>query len=478
MSESQHEQRLKKLAALRAAGVEPFGKAFPRKDTAASCRADYAEGKEVTVAGRIVGWREHGKTIFADLQDSSGKVQVYLRRDGLGEAGAALLPELDLGDILGVEGTLFTTRMGEVSVQARRLTLLAKALRPLPEKWHGLKDTEVRFRQRYLDLVVTPEAREAFRIRFQAIRAIRRFLDDRGFLEVETPMMQAAVGGAAARPFVTHHHALDIDLYLRIAPELYLKRILVGGWERIYELNRNFRNEGISTRHNPEFTMLEVYEAYADWRAMMALTRELVLAAAAASGRVRLPQGETEIDLSSPWAERTYYGALEEGTGIDFRALSAAAVLEEASRLGLAVTKETTREEALDSVFDKAVQPSLQIPTFIVNYPIELTPLARTLPGDPGLAARFELFIGGMEIANGYTELNDPLEQRERFEAQLRKGAGRGEVDEDFVLALEHGMPPAGGMGMGIDRLAMVLAGVTSVREVILFPHLRPKAEE
>ncbi len=478
MSETQHEQRLKKLAALRAAGVDPFGKSFPRKDTAASCRSEYREGKEVSVAGRIVGWREHGKSIFADLQDSSGKVQLYLRRDGLGEEGASLLPQLDLGDILGAAGTLFTTRMGEVSIQVKRLTILAKALRPLPEKWHGLKDTEVRFRQRYLDLVVTPEAREAFRVRFQAIRAIRKSLDEQGFLEVETPMMQAAVGGAAARPFVTHHHALDIDLYLRIAPELYLKRLLVGGWEKIYELNRNFRNEGISTRHNPEFTMLEVYEAFADWRTMMALTRSLVLAAAEAAGKVRLPQGEGEIDLAAPWAERTYYGSLEEGTGIDFRPLEARAVLEAAARLGVAVTKETTREQALDGVFDKAVQPSLQIPTFIINYPIELTPLARTLPSDSGLAARFELFIGGMELANGYTELNDPLEQRQRFEEQLKKGASRGEVDEDFVLALEHGMPPAGGMGMGIDRLAMILAGVTSVREVILFPHLRPKTDE
>ena len=478
MSESQREQRIKKIDALRERGVDPFGGRFPRRDTASSCHSAYQEGKEAVTAGRIVGWREHGKSIFADLQDSTGKIQLYLRRDTLGEEGGALLALLDLGDIVGAEGTLFTTKMGEVSVLVKRLTLLSKALRPLPEKWHGLKDTEVRFRQRYLDLVVTPETREVFQIRFQAIRALRRTLDDRGFLEVETPMMQAAVGGAAARPFVTHHHALDIDLYLRIAPELYLKRLLVGGWERIYELNRNFRNEGISTRHNPEFTMLEVYQAYADWRVMMELTRDLVLAAAEATEQVRLDRGEIGIDLSAPWAERTYFGALEEGTGIDFRRLSAAEVKEKAARCGVTVTPEMSREQAVDGVFDKAVQPALQIPTFIVDYPIELTPLARTKADDPGLAARFELFIGGMELANGYTELNDPLEQRERFAGQLKKGTSRGEVDEDFVLALEHGMPPAGGMGMGIDRLAMLLAGATSIREVILFPHLRPKTEE
>ncbi len=472
----QEEQRLKKLEKLEAAGVAPFGGKFPRRESAVECQEDFQEGKEVVVAGRLTALREHGKSVFADLRDSSGKVQLYLRREAENDPVFGLLKNLDLGDIVGVEGPLFKTRKGEISVIVKKLVLLSKALRPLPEKWHGLKDQEIRYRRRYLDLIVNESARRVFEIRFSAIRKIRRFLDQNGYLEVETPMMQIAVGGAAARPFITHHQALDVDLYLRVAPELYLKRLLVGGWEKVYELNRNFRNEGLSRRHNPEFTMLEVYRAYSDCRGMMDLTKELVIETASETlGSCRVVREEAEIDLENSWSEKTFFGALKEFTGTDFAGLDEAAARKEAEKLEVEVSPEMGLGQVLDQIMEKCVQPNLQDPTFITDYPLELSPLAKARADDPTLADRFELFIGGMELANGYSELNDPRQQRERFQRQLKDGTGKGEVDEDFVLALEHGMPPAGGMGLGIDRFVMLLAGVGSIREVILFPHLRPR---
>ena len=477
MSEEFKEQRLKKLERFRSAGVEPYGGRFLSSDTAVSCRGSFQAGRAVKVAGRIFTLREHGKSVFADLRDATGRIQLYFRRDRLGDKEGLILSHLDLGDIVGVGGELFHTKTGEVTVQVKELAVLAKALAPLPEKWHGLKDQEIRYRRRYLDLLVNEATRRVFMIRAQAVRAIRHFLDDRGFLEVETPMMQSAVGGAAARPFITHMNSLGIDLYLRIAPELYLKRLLVGGWDKIYELNRNFRNEGLSTRHNPEFTMLDVYQAYRDWRDMMELTRDLILEASRqAAGSLTLPGKEGVIDLERPWKELSFYSALRDFTGVDFRSLSEKEVMKEAVRLEIEPAPDASLVQVLDQVLSRHVQPRLLEPTFITDYPVELTPLAKSRDDDPALAARFELFINGMELANGYSELNDPVLQESRFREQLKRARDRGEVDEDFVSALEHGMPPAGGLGLGIDRLAMVLSGAESIREVILFPQLRPRS--
>ena len=475
MGDELREQRLKKLNELEGAGNQPYGGAFQRTATAASCLEEYEEGKEVTVAGRLTAFREHGKTVFADLRDSSGKIQIYFRRDKLGEERFNLLKLLDLGDIVGVTGALFTTRKGEISVNANDLLILSKALRPLPEKWHGLKDQETRFRRRYLDLIVNESCRNIFSIRFAVIREIRNFLDDREFLEVETPMMQTAVGGAAARPFTTHHQALDIDLYLRIAPELYLKRLLVGGWEKVYELNRNFRNEGLSTRHNPEFTMLEAYQAYSDYQGMMELTKELISEVTRrVLGKDKIVREGKELDVSGNWEKKTFFGALEEFTGKNLANLDEKGLKTAAAEMEVELLPGMDRADILDQILEKRVQPHLEAPTFITDYPVELTPLAKGKDENPDLSARFELFIAGMELANGYSELNDPREQERRFRNQRRRGRGEGEIDEDFVLALEHGMPPAGGMGLGIDRLVMLLSGASSIREVILFPHLRP----
>jgi len=477
MSEELKEQRLKKLERLRSAGVDPYGGRFPSSDTAVSCREDFQPGRPVKVAGRIFALREHGKSVFADLRDATGRIQLYFHRDRLGERESLILSNLDLGDIIGAGGELFHTRTGEVTIQVKELAILSKALAPLPEKWHGLKDQEIRYRRRYLDLLVNETTRCVFLIRARAVKGIRRFLDELGFLEVETPMMQSAVGGAAARPFVTHMNSLGIDLYLRIAPELYLKRLLVGGWEKIYELNRNFRNEGLSTRHNPEFTMLEVYQAFRDWRDMMELTRDLILEVCRQTlDSLTLPGKEGAIDLDRPWKEISFYSALRDFTGTDFRSLSKQEVMKEAVRLEIELAPDASRVQVLDQVLSRHVQPRLLEPTFITDYPVELTPLAKSRDDDPALAARFELFIDGMELANGYSELNDPILQRARFREQLERTRDRGEVDEDFVSALEHGMPPAGGMGLGIDRLAMVLSGAESIREVILFPQLRPRS--
>jgi lysyl-tRNA synthetase class 2 len=481
--------RRKKLAELRALGPA-YPNGFRPPDTAAALAARYAntpaaelDASPITagIAGRLMARRDFGKAAFVQLQDRSGRLQVYVRQDEVGEDGFRTFRQLDLGDVAGFEGRLFRTKTGELTLLAATVRYLAKALRPLPEKWHGLQDVELRYRQRYLDLLVNPDVQSVFRRRAEIIAAVRRFFTDRGFLEVETPMMQPIAGGALARPFVTHHNALDLDLYLRIAPELYLKRLLVGGFERVFELNRNFRNEGISTEHNPEFTMLEFYEAYATYEDLMATTEELFASLARElTGDVRLRYGSHEIDLTPPWARLSVKDGVARATGLD------AGAVDDVDRLrafagahGIALPEGAPYGKVLTEVFEKTVEATLVQPTFVVDYPVEVSPLARQSERDPALVDRFELIIAGRELANGFSELNDPDEQRARFEAQLRARRGGDEeahaMDEDYVRALEHGMPPAAGEGVGIDRLVMLLTDSPSIRDVILFPQLRPE---
>ncbi|MDI6710644.1 MAG: lysine--tRNA ligase [Bacillota bacterium] len=475
--------RLEKLADLRARGISPFGGRFVRTHEAKEVKGDFdrLEGRKVRLAGRLIARRGHGKATFADLQDSSGRIQIYVRLDDVGEDLYGLFKTLDIGDIIGLEGRVFKTRAGEVSVAVSRFELLSKSLRPLPEKWHGLKDVELRYRRRYLDLIVNPDTRQTFVTRSCILHEIRRFLNARGFLEVETPMMQPLAGGATARPFKTYHNALDMPLYLRIAPELYLKRLLVGGFEKVYEINRNFRNEGISTRHNPEFTMLELYQAYADYHDMMELTEELIIhAAETVLGTTVFPYGEAEINLARPWARVTMLEALRQHTGIDFASLSGQEAVDAVRRLELEIEDLPGNwGEAVNTAFEELVQPRLIQPTFVYDYPLEISPLAKKKEDDPRLTYRFELFIYGREVANAFSELNDPLDQKERFLAQLAKRERGDEeahvYDEDFVTALEYGMPPAGGLGIGLDRLVMFLTNSPSIRDVILFPLLRPR---
>lgn len=484
----QIESRLNKLRALKEAGIEPYSGAFEVRDRAAdihdshgSTPADALEAEPVqcTVAGRIIMMRSFGKAAFAHLQDATGKIQVYLKKDILGEA-YKVAKKLDVGDIIGARGRLFRTKTGELTVEAGEFQLLTKSLRPLPEKWHGLKDIETRYRQRYVDLIVNPEAKDAFRKRSAIIKAFRDYLEGQGFIEVETPMMQPIPGGAAARPFRTHHNALGIDLYLRIAPELYLKRLLVGGYERVYELNRNFRNEGVSTRHNPEFTMLEFYIAYKDYGFLMSFTEDMLPEVAErALGTRKFKYADAEIDLSTPWPRIPMFQAMEE-RGVPGDVLSDRGMaLEWAGKQGMDIDPGASFGKVLDEIFTERVEPHLIEPTFIIDYPVELSPLARRKPGEPGLVERFELFIAGREIANAFSELNDPLDQKERFaeQALLREmGDEEGHLmDEDFLRALEYGMPPAAGEGIGIDRLVMLLTDSQSIRDVLLFPHLRPE---
>jgi lysyl-tRNA synthetase class 2 len=485
-------QRREKLDALYARGVEPFGARYPVTHWAQELaqRLDTATDEElgaagsVALAGRLVAKRDHGKTSFAHLMDRTGRIQLYARADQLGD-DYALLTSLDLGDFIGVTGEMFRTRTGQLTVAVKSFTVLAKSLRPLPEKWHGLKDVETRYRQRYVDLVVNPEVREIFLLRTRVVQTLRAFFDARGFVEVETPMMQPIPGGAIARPFKTHHNALDMDLYLRIAPELYLKRLVVGGFERVYEINRNFRNEGVSTQHNPEFTMLEFYQAYADYTDLIELTETLfVELAQSLRGTLNVTWGDHAIDLSPPWRRLPFFTALSEALGTDVTPdTEAAALAPAAAAKGIHVKKDKTGVVSAPSiwkdVFDEIVEPGLVQPTFIVQFPVELSPLAKKNRDNPRVVDRFELFIGCREIANAYSELNDPIDQRQRFDAQAREQA-RGDdeahwLDEDYLRALEYGMPPAAGEGIGIDRLVMLLANQPSIREVILFPHLRPE---
>lgn len=457
--------RLEKLEKLIAQGIEPYGRSFDKSKLIKEILDNFAERAEVKTAGRLVSIRLHGKTAFCHLRDNTADIQLYFRKDDLGEAQFALFENLDIGDFVGVWGELFMTRTKESTILIKGWTVLSKSLRPLPEKWHGLRDVETRFRQRYVDLIVNKEVREIFLKRSQIINGLRDFFKAKGFLEVETPMMQPLAGGAAARPFKTHHNALDMDLFLRVAPELYLKRLLVGGFERVYELNRNFRNEGLSTRHNPEFTMLEAYAAYWDYNGMMDLTEELILGL----GRKFLG-----LELKGPWPRKPYFEILKEYTKKDLRDPSGDISKEVgavAGELGIEVQPGQTRSDILGNIFERCVQPHLTEPTFIVDYPTAGCPLAKRKRDDPSLTERFELYIKGSELANAYSELNDPLEQERRFKEQNPEA-----VDWDFIRALEYGMPPAAGLGIGIDRLVMFLTGQQSIREVIFFPQLRKEA--
>jgi len=484
----QIEQRHKTLEELRKAGIEPFGGPFEVTHYASEIIERYKEtSKEVldsapataTIAGRIVAMRDFGKAAFAHIQDSSAKIQVYFRKDILGEK-YGIVKKLDIGDIVGITGKLFRTKTNELTLEVDDFTLLTKSLRPLPEKWHGLKDIETRYRQRYVDLIVNPDARNAFEKRRIIIRAIRDFLDSRAFVEVETPMMHQIPGGATARPFKTHHNALGIDLYLRIAPELYLKRLLVGGYERVYEINKNFRNEGISTKHNPEFTMLEFYMAYKDYLFLMALTEELITTIALkAAGSLELQYGDTLINLTPPWPRISMFEAMK-SRGVPENIFTDAGYAKEWAREeGLDIETGASHGKILDEIFKEKVEPELVQPTFIIDYPVELSPLAKKKKDQPALVERFELFIASREIANAFSELNDPIDQRERFFRQVEARQQGDEeaqwMDEDFVRALEYGMPPAAGEGIGIDRLTMLLTNSLSIRDVILFPQLKPE---
>ncbi len=482
--------RREKLARLREAGLA-YGNRFRPTHAAAELHAKYddmsgeqleADGIEVSVAGRVMAHRVMGKTSFMHIQDSTGRIQLFLARDAMGAEVYNPTKKWDLGDIVGASGVLFRTRTGELSVRARHVEMVTKCLRPLPEKWHGLADKELRYRQRYVDLMVNPEVRETFHARTRIVQALREGLTRRGFMEVETPMLQTRPGGAAARPFVTHHNTLDMDLYLRIAPELYLKRLLVGGFERVFEINRNFRNEGLDATHNPEFTMVEFYQAWADYRDAMDTTEALVREAAAACGISRVEWEGVEVRLDAPF-ERIRMDEAVFARRPDLRghaqdkALLATVCMQEIEDFRPLVTWKAGHY--LAALFEALVEPDLKQPVFVTHFPVDVSPLARRNADEPFFTDRFELFVAGREIANGFSELNDPDDQRARFEAQAQARAAGDEeasgVDEDYLRALEFGMPPAAGVGIGVDRLVMMLTGRHSIRDVILFPHMRPE---
>ncbi len=483
---SVQELRRAKLEALEKRGVQPYAYRFDVTHRSGQIRADHEAlepaGTGVRVAGRLMTRRGHGKACFAHIKDSDGTLQIYLREDALGEGGYADVLDHDLGDWLGIEGTVFRTKTGEITVKADRVELLAKSLRPLPEKWHGLTDVEIRYRQRYTDLIVNDEVREVFRARARLVRAVREFLDGRDYLEVETPVLQPLYGGAAARPFVTHHNALDMPLYLRIADELYLKRLIVGGFERVYEISKDFRNEGIDRSHNPEFTMLEFYQAFADYEVMMEVTQDLIVhAVRALHGGTVVPHAGGTIDFAPPWPRVRYKEAAAEALGVQALPEGEAELRALAARAGVRVDPKLGWGRILDEVVSDLVQPKLVRPTFLLDHPKDVSPLAKTRRGDPTVVERFELVVAGMELANSFSEQNDPLEQRRAFEAQmLQRERGDEEaqmLDEDYLRALELGMPPTGGVGIGIDRLAMMLSDQRSIRDVILFPQMRPEEE-
>ena len=483
-------QRVAKAEELRAAGIDPYPHRTSRTHTSADINAmvnalpegvSEVEGVEADVAGRVVAKRDMGKATFIDLQDGYGRVQVLLRQNTIENYDSLRL--IDLGDFIGVHGLPIRTRTGQPTVQAASWTMLAKALHAPPEKYHGLADPDARQRRRYLDLMANEETRRTFEIRSKAVAAIRRFLDNRGFLEVETPILQTSEGGAAAKPFMTHFNALDENRVLRISLELHLKRMIIGGFEKVYEIGRNFRNEGMSFKHNPEFTMIETYEAYADYNDVAHMTEEMVSTVALeVLGTTQVTFREHEIDLAPPWRRVTFYDAMIEFGGPDLTTLTTADALRaELRRRGLPVTDQMGYGKLCDEAMSHFVEPNLIQPTFLLDYPVELSPLAKRKPGNPRLVERFECFVAGFEFGNAYTELNDPVDQRSRFDEQLRlKADGDDEVelvDDDFLFALEHGMPPTGGFGMGIDRFVMLLTGQSSVREVILFPPVRTLQE-
>lgn len=493
MSELQDERarRLAKVQALRSQGRDPYPLRFDRSHTTAELHAAYGgidAGAEVDdkvrVAGRLMLIRRQGKLTFATLRDGTGAVQLFVSRAVIGDERHTAFDDLDLGDWVGVEGTVMKTKKGELSVRVTAFELLAKALRPLPDKWRGLADVDTRFRQRYVDLIANDDARRVFEIRFATIAAIRRFLIDRGFVEVETPMMHAVAGGAAARPFITHHNALDIDLYLRIALELPLKRLLVAGFEKVFEIGRVFRNEGLSTKNQPEFTMLEAYQTFVDYHEMMTLTEELAShVAREAIGTTTVEIDGRSIDLSPPWERRTMIELIREHAGVEVHPAMPVEKLERiCDDLGVPREKGWGPGKLVLEIYEKTTEAHLVGPVFVMDYPREVSPLARTHRDDPALVERFEPVVLGRELGNAFSELTDPVDQRERFEQQASlKEVGdveANDVDEDYVRALEYGLPPCGGLGIGVDRLVMLLAGVTSIREVILFPHLRPEAGE
>ena len=488
-------QRRTKLTQIREKGINPYPYRFEATHRSSEVIGNFeplSESKEaVRIAGRLMSIRGHGKTSFAHMQDAAGRIQIYVRKDTLGEESFALYKLMDIGDLIGVEGTVFRTRTGEITVEVRDFEVLCKSLRPLPiekkrvedgEKvtFDAVSDKELRYRQRYVDLILHPEVRQTFERRTKIVSAIRRFLEERDFMEVETPILQPLYGGASARPFVTHHNALDIDLYLRISDELYLKRLIVGGYERVYEFCKDFRNEGMDRSHNPEFTLLELYQAYADYGDMMRITEEMVSSVAEELfGSQRVDYQGTEIDFTPPWKRVTMLGAIAEYAGVHLEGTSEEAMRKTCAGLDVEVDGTMGSGKMMDEIFKKYVEPHLIQPTFVMDYPVETAPLAKRHRKNPSLTERFEAFVNGSEIANAFSELNDPLDQRERFETQARLRAMGGDeaqaLDEDFLRALEYGMPPTGGLGIGIDRLVMLLTNAPSIRDVLFFPQMRPE---
>ena len=477
--------RKEKLEELKKQGKNPFEiTKYNRTHTSEDIKNNFEEleGKDVSIAGRIVAKRIMGKASFCHIQDMQGKIQSYVSINDLGEESYSDFKTYDIGDIIGITGFVFKTRTEEISVHAKKVVLLTKSLRPLPEKFHGLKDTELRYRQRYVDLIMNPEVKETFLLRTKIIKEIRRILDSKGYTEVDTPILNTIAGGAAARPFITHHNTLDMDMYLRIANELYLKRLIVGGFDKVYEMGRMFRNEGISIKHNPEFTNIELYSAYEDYHDMMDITEEIISTVAKnVLGTTKITYQGTPIDLTPGWKRITMIDSIKEVTEIDFNTINTDEEAQEVlKKLGIEFESTITRGEAINLVFEEKVEETLIQPTFIYDYPIEVCPLTKKKPSDPRLTERFEIFIGGREYGNAYSELNDPIDQYERFLDQVRqKNAGNEEandMDEDFVQALEYGMPPTGGLGIGVDRLIMLLTDSASIRDVLLFPTMKPLA--
>ena len=478
--------RLEKLELFRQNGIEPYADRYERTHMAQDILNNFDElqDQEVSIAGRMMSKRDQGKVIFTHLQDFSGRIQVYIRTDDLTVDNFEFISKFDIGDIIGVKGTVFRTKRGEISVRAHEVKLLSKALRPLPEKFHGLTNVELRYRQRYVDLIVNPEVRQVFVTRSKIISAMRDYLEGQGFLEVETPTLHTIAGGASARPFITHHNALDIDLFLRIALELPLKRLIVGGFDKVYEIGRNFRNEGISIKHNPEFTMMELYQAYANYEDIMALTEDMIsYIVEKVHGTTEITYQEQKINLTTPWRRLPMLEGILEYSGVDFTKITTDEDARAAAKLkGMHVDKDATRGKIINEFFEEFVEPNLIQPTFVIGHPVEVSPLAKRNAQNPEYTDRFEVFVFGRELGNAFSELNDPIDQRQRFEAQVAERAKGDEeahmMDEDFLNALEYGLPPTGGLGIGIDRLVMLLTDSASIRDVILFPTMRPREQE
>ncbi len=480
-------QRKEKLNEIRKAGIDPYPHQYAPTHTTLDIREEYDdvtdtpdETHRVTVAGRIMTKRDHGKSSFVNLQDSTGQIQIYVRRDGVGADAYLIYRRFDVGDIIGASGVVFRTRTGELTILVDSVKLLSKSIRPLPEKWHGLQDKQTRYRQRYADLIMNPEVKEVFVQRTQIVQTIRDMLNEREFIEVETPVLQPIYGGASARPFTTYHNTLDQSLYLRIANELYLKRLIVGGFDRVYEFSKDFRNEGMDRDHNPEFTMLELYQAYADYKEIMELTENLVAQTVEKlHGTTKIIYQEQEIDFTPPWERMTMIQSIQKYSSFDPESLSAHELHSTASDSGIELEGDEPRGEIIAELFDVFVESKLIQPTFIYDYPIEVSPFAKKKPENPEFVERFEFFIAGMELGNAFSELNDPIDQRQRFMEQASNLAKGDEeafmVDEDYLRALEYGMPPTGGLGIGIDRLTMLLTDQYSIRDVILFPQMRPE---